>query len=57
MKCFGSFAPLDIIGGLRIGNMDIRRLEAFEIWPGMAQRMQRVNWMECRTNEKILHGE
>ena len=31
---------------------DIRRLEAFEMW--IWRRMERVSWMECRTNEEIL---
>ena len=31
---------------------DIRRLEAFEMW--IWRRMERVSWMERRTNEEIL---
>src|SRR5688572_6975549 len=31
---------------------DIRRLEAFEMW--IWRRMERVSWMERRTNEDIL---
>ena len=31
---------------------DIRRLETFEIW--VWKRMERVSWMEHRTNEEIL---
>ena len=31
---------------------DIKRLEAFEIW--IWRRMERISWMEHRTNEEIL---
>ena len=31
---------------------DIRRLEAFEMW--IWRRMEKISWMERRTNEDIL---
>jgi len=31
---------------------DIKRLEAFEMW--IWRRMERISWMEHRTNEEIL---
>lgn len=31
---------------------DIKRLKAFEMW--IWWRMERVNWMEFRTNEEML---
>src|SRR6218665_433013 len=45
-------------GVVRIGNMDymrkedIKRLEAFKMW--IWRRMERISWMEHRTNEEIL---
>jgi len=31
---------------------DIKRIEAFEMW--IWRRMERISWMEHRTNEEIL---
>src|SRR6218665_2071333 len=44
-------------GVVRIGTWtmrkeDIKRLEAFEMW--IWRRMERIRWMEHRTNEEIL---